>query len=318
MNSITMTGSARDLLRADLKRHIGRHTEKSFDWDAFPANRGYRELMRGQMRYVGAGGSPKVDDVTTLPPEHFTVSLIHQPVGTYAASHSHEVEEAFLVLNGVLTVGWEENGEVVEIRLAPKDLVLNAEGIAHGFRNEGVEPVLMSIMVGAARPLAPQYRAHPKDVGAERAARFGATPGQTITFDPDSDHPLQRRMAQNIVHYSSLRPHWDPAGLSRQVYIGEGGIKPRNTRKELVTVPKGCSVRAYSRPAEETFLMLDGCLTVGWTEGATTVEERLGPKDLVFTPAGRTRYFRNDGVSDAQFFMVVGSAVPDAVTFLPA
>jgi quercetin dioxygenase-like cupin family protein len=318
MSSTAATGSTRDLLHADLKRHIGRHTDKSFDWDAFPANRGYRELMRGQMRYVGAGGSPKIDDISTLPPEHFTVSLIHQPVGTYAASHSHEIEEAFLLLNGVLTVGWEENGEVVEIRLGPKDLILNAEGIAHGFRNEGVEPVLMSIMVGAARPLAPQYRAHPKDVGPERALRFGAKPDQTIAFDPDSDHPLQRRMAQNIVRHSALRPQWDPAGTARLVYIGDGGIKPRNTRKELVTIPKGCSVRAYSRTVEETFLMLDGCLTMGWSEGTIAAEERLGPKDLVFTPAGRTHYFRNDGISDAQFFMVVGSATADDVTFLPA
>jgi mannose-6-phosphate isomerase-like protein (cupin superfamily) len=176
----------------------------------------------------------------------------------------------------------------------------------------------MSIMVGAARPLAPQYRAHPKDVGPERALRFGAKPGQTFAFDPDSDHPLQRRMAQNIVRYSALHPHWDPAGTARIVYIGEGGIKPRNTRKELVMVPKGCSVRAYSRPVEETFFVLEGRLTVGWNEGTTTVEEQLGPKDLVLTPAGRDHYFRNDGISDAQFFMVVGSAASEEVTFVRA
>jgi oxalate decarboxylase/phosphoglucose isomerase-like protein (cupin superfamily) len=318
MSTMVSTGSSAGSLQASLKSHIGRHAAKSFDWDAFPANRAYRELMRGQMRYVGAGGSPKIDDVSTLAPEHFTVSLIHQPVGTYAAAHSHEVEEAFLVLNGILTVGWEENGEVVEIRLGPKDMILNSEGIAHGFRNDGVEPVLMSIMVGAARPLAPQYRAHPKDVGPERALRFGANPGRTIAFDSESDHPLQRRMAANVVRFSALKPHWDPASVARMVYIGASGIPPRNTRKELVTVPKGCSVRAYSRTAEETFLVLDGCLTVGWSDGATTVEERLGPKDLVFTPGSRTHYFRNDGVSDAQFFMVIGSAAPEDVTFLPA
>jgi oxalate decarboxylase/phosphoglucose isomerase-like protein (cupin superfamily) len=316
--STTLATAKDDPLRAALEAHIGRHAEKSFDWDAFPANRGYRELMRGQMRYVGAGGSPKVDDVTTLAPEHFTVSLIHQPVGTYAASHAHEIEEAFLVLNGVLTVGWEENGEVVETRLGPKDMVLNAEWIAHGFRNEGVEPVLMSIMVGAARPLAPQYRAHPKDVGPERAARFGAEPGKTLRLNAHSDHPLQRRMVQNIVRFSALTPHWDPAGTARQIYVGEGGVASPNTRKELVTIPRGCSVRAYTRAAEESFLMLDGCLTVGWCEGDNVAEERLGPKDLLLTPAGRAHYFRNDGVSDAQFFMVIGSATPDNVQFLPA
>ena len=317
MNATAATGST-SALQAALQSHIGRYAEKSFDWDAFPANRGYRELMRGQMRYVGAGGSPKIDDVTTLAPEHFTVSLIHQPVGTYAAAHAHEIEEAFLVLNGILTVGWEENGEVIEARLGPKDMVLNTEWIAHGFRNEGIEPVLMSIMVGAARPLAPQYRAHPKDVGPERAARFGANPGKTIAFNPRSDHPLQRHLAQNVVRFSALRPHWDPAGTARQIYVGDGSVVSQNTRKELVTIPRGCAVRAYSRAAEESYLMLEGCLTVGWCDGNATVEERLGPKDLVLTPAGRAHYFRNDGVSDAQFFMVVGSAAPDKVQFLPA
>ena len=318
MISTTVTRSARQRLNADLKLHIGRHAEKSFDWDAFPANRGYPELMRAQMRYVGAGGSPKIDDRSMLPPEHFTVSLIHQPVGTYAAAHSHEIEEAFLVLNGVLTVGWEQNGEVVEIGLGPKDMILNASDVAHGFRNQGVEPVLMSIMVGAGRPLAPKYHAHPKDLGPERAARFGAEPGKTIAFDPDSDRPLQRLMARHVVRFSALRPIWDPAGTARMIYVGEGGVPSQNTRKELVTVPKGCAVRAYSREAEETYLMLDGCLTVGWSEAGATVEERLGPKDLLFTPKGRLHHFRNDGVSDAQFFMVVGSAAPDGVVFLPS
>ena len=53
-------------LRARLQAHIGRHVDKTFDWDAFPSNRGFPELERAQMRYVGAGGSPKVGDVTTL------------------------------------------------------------------------------------------------------------------------------------------------------------------------------------------------------------------------------------------------------------
>jgi hypothetical protein len=39
-----------------------------------------------------------------------------------------------------------------------------------------------------------------------------------------------------------------------------------------------------------------------------TVEERLGPKDVILTPAGRVHYFRNDGVADAEFMLLVGSA----------
>ena len=128
---------------AEMAACIGRYRDKVFDWDAFPANRGFSELERAQIRYIGAGGSPKVDDPNTLPPEHFTLSMVHQPPGKYAASHMHEIEEAFLVLDGVLTIGWSWDDEVIEVRLGPRDMCLNASGRPHGFRNDGVNPVLM-------------------------------------------------------------------------------------------------------------------------------------------------------------------------------
>src|ERR1700750_1266211 len=111
--------------------HIGRHTDKSFDWDAFPGSRGFPELERAQMRYIGAGGSPKADDPRPLKPGQFRLSWAPQPVGRYAAGHSHEVVEHFLVLQGVLTVGWAWGDEVIEARLGPKDMVLNKAGRPH-------------------------------------------------------------------------------------------------------------------------------------------------------------------------------------------
>ena len=97
----TITAGKAEALRAELDACTGWHTRKTFDWEAFPASQGFPELARCQMRYVGAGGSPKADDPTTLRPGRFTLSLVHQPVGKYGASHAHEVEEAFLVLEGV-------------------------------------------------------------------------------------------------------------------------------------------------------------------------------------------------------------------------
>ncbi|MGH8639924.1 MAG: cupin domain-containing protein, partial [Burkholderiales bacterium] len=164
-------------LATRMKACIGRHADKVHDWDAFPASRGFPELARSQIRYIGAGGSPKIDDPSTLRPDHFTLSMVHQPVGQYGASHAHEVEEAFLVIEGVLTVGWEWDGEVILARLGPKDMVLQASNIAHGFRNDGVEPVLVSIMLGKARPNPPQYVCHPKTHSPEIARAFGAQPG---------------------------------------------------------------------------------------------------------------------------------------------
>ena len=150
-------------LTSQMRAFIGRHTDKGFDWNAFPGSRDFPELERAQMRYIGAGGSPKSDDPSTLKPGQFTLSLVHQPVGKYAACHSHEVVEHFLVLSGVLTVGWAWGDEVIEARLGPIDMVLNEIGRPHGFRNDGVEPALMSISVGSGEPKPPVYVCHPRD-----------------------------------------------------------------------------------------------------------------------------------------------------------
>src|SRR5256885_3705034 len=201
-------------LSREMRGSIGRNTDKSFDWDAFPGNEGFPELARAQMRYIGAGGSPKVDDPNTLKPGAFTLSLIHQPVGKYAACHSHEVVEHFLVVDGVLTVGWAWGDEVIETRLGPKDMVLNKAGRPHGFRNDGIEPVLMSISVGTGMPKPPGYVCHPRDSDPSVARRFGATPGKTHAFASDSDDPRHQEFARHIVRYAERRPIWN-AGLVR-------------------------------------------------------------------------------------------------------
>ena len=103
---MTVQDSTFATLADELKAHTGRFTDKQFDWNAFPSNAGFDELARAQMRYIGAGGSPKVGDTSTLKPDNFTVSLIYKETGKYAACHSHEIEESFLIINGALIVGW--------------------------------------------------------------------------------------------------------------------------------------------------------------------------------------------------------------------
>jgi len=301
-------------LACQMRAFIGRHTDKSFDWDAFPGSAGFPELGRAQMRYIGAGGSPKADDPTTLKPGQFTLSLVHQPVGKYAACHSHEVVEHFLVLSGVLTVGWAWGDEVIEARLGPKDMVLNQVGRPHGFRNDGVEPVLMSISVGSGMPRPPVYICHPRDSAPDVARRFGAGPGKTRVFDPNNDDPRQREFARYIVRSAERRPVWQ-AGLARSVYIGEGGAPPGHYRMDKIHLPKGVAVHGYARPVEDVYFVLEGCITVGWEEAGHAVEESLGPKDAIFNPAGRVHYFRNHGAADAEFMILVGTAAAEDVRF---
>jgi mannose-6-phosphate isomerase-like protein (cupin superfamily) len=311
----TMTGTRVEVLRAELDAHTGRYTNKSFDWDAFPGSRGFPDLARGQMRYVGAGGSPKTDDPGTLRPGRFTLSLVHQPVGKYAPAHSHEVEEAFLVLEGVLTVGWVWDGEVVEAKIGPRDLVLHACGRPHGFRNDGVEPVLCSIQVASGDPRPPVYSCHPRDAEPALARAFGARPGHTELLQPGSDDPRHREMARHVVRGSQQRPERHAAGFARLVYIGDGGAPPRNYREDLIYLPGGQGVRAYERSVEDVYFVLSGVLTVGWEENGVSVEQRLGPRDLVFNPPGRAHSFRNDGLEPVQFMMVVGTPDREDVRF---
>jgi len=301
-------------LTSQMRAFIGRHTDKSFDWDAFPGSRGFPELARAQMRYIGAGGSPKADDPSTLLPGQFTLSLVHQPVGKYAACHSHEVFEHFLVLSGVLTVGWAWGDEVIEARLGPKDMVLNQVGRPHGFRNDGVEPVLMSISVGSGMPKPPVYVCHPRDNDPSVARHFGAGRGKTHAFDPHSDDPRQREFARHVVRYAERRPLWE-AGCARSVYIGEGGAPPGQYRMDMIHLPRGAGVRGYARPVEDVYFVVEGCITAGWEEAGHSVEEGLGPRDAIFNPTARAHYFRNDGACDATFMMLVGTGEAEDLRF---
>ncbi|WP_199259886.1 cupin domain-containing protein [Paracoccus binzhouensis] len=315
---MTLQDTKFQTLADELRAHTGRFTDKQFDWNAFPSNAGFDELARAQMRYIGAGGSPKVGDTSTLKPDNFTLSLIYKEPGHYAACHSHEIEESFLIIDGALIVGWEKDGEVVVVNLGPKDMILNAREIGHGFRVDGVEPVLMSISVDVGKPLPPVYHYHPKEHAPELARAFGAAPGKTMKFDPSGAHPLQQLMAKYVVRHAELKTHWEEAGFTRKIYCGPGGVETDTCRKEMLGIPSRVGVKPFVRDVEDAFLVLEGTLTVGWEENGEQVEVELGPRDLVKTPAGRRHWFRNNGAGHATVWYIVGSAAPETIAFQAA
>jgi oxalate decarboxylase/phosphoglucose isomerase-like protein (cupin superfamily) len=102
------------------------------------------------------------------------------------------------------------------------------------------------------------------------------------------------------------------------VYIGEGGAPAESFRKDLITAPRGIGVQPYARDVEEAYFVLEGVITAGWEDNGTKVEQRLGPRDLILTPPGQVHYWRNDGVTDAQFMMIVGTPKPEDVKFKAA
>ena len=83
----------------------------------------------------------------------------------------------------------------------------------------------------------------------------------------------------------------------------------------MLGIPAGVGVKPYARDVEDSFLVLEGSLTIGWEEDGQTMETELGPRDLVLNPAGRRHWFRNNGVGPCTVWALVGSEKPEAVTF---
>lgn len=194
-------------------------------------------------------------------------------------------------------------------------MILNAREIGHGFRVDGVEPVMMSISVDVGKPLPPVYHYHPKEHASELARTFGAKPGKTLKFDPAGTHPLQQLMSRYIIRYADAKTHWEEAGFTRKIYCGPGGVETDTCRKEMLGIPSRVGVQPFSRDVEDAFLVLEGGLTVGWEENGEQVEVELGPRDLVKTPAGRKHWFHNNGAGHATVWYIIGSAEPETVTF---
>ena len=134
-----------------VKTHVARFTDIEPDWDAF-ADSQIEGRRRAQHRFIGAGGSGKPDP-KAIPAGGFTLSIMRVPPGQGGSAHTHEVEEAFFVLEGVLTVFFEDaQGNRVSTKLNKWDVVSCPPGILHGFENESSADVLMQTMIGTGRP----------------------------------------------------------------------------------------------------------------------------------------------------------------------
>ena len=146
-----MTQSIEQSLEGLLQTRVARWSERVPDWEAFADAKvdGYR---RAQHRFIGPGASGKADG-RFIPAEHFTLSVMFVPPGQGNAAHSHEVEEAFFILQGKVKVFFQDaTGRRVETVLGPWDCVSCPAGVVHGFENVGLEPAYLQVMLGKARP----------------------------------------------------------------------------------------------------------------------------------------------------------------------
>jgi mannose-6-phosphate isomerase-like protein (cupin superfamily) len=290
---------------ADAAVRVGRYLDKHWDWDAFPANAGYPELERAQMRYIGAGGSPKTDDRSTLPPGAFTCSLIFQEPGRKASTHHHQIEELFFVHSGQLTMTWQFGDEVVDFVVGPGDAVLNPTSRPHGFRNDGSVDCIMQIMVATAAPMNPTYTDHPAE----------HTHSPLRPAAPEKRAEYLREVERYLARAGAATPQAvavDGGTFAAAPYVmgsqWGGLVAPTHFTYAVDTLTRGASTPAYALPCEEALMVLDGVLDVESYDAAGTAEvQRLGPRDLVWIAAGMKHRLHNRDAATARFGAIAGS-----------
>jgi len=295
-----------------LRSHTGRYLDKQWDWHAFPANDGYPELERAQLRYIGSGGSPKVDP-GTLPAGAFSCSLIHQEPGKKASVHHHEIEELFFVHRGQLTMTWQFGNETVDFACGPGDAVLNPPGRPHGFRNAGPDDCLMQIMVATAGHMMPTYTDHPKQhpVSPLHAAAASARAEYLALIEPHVARAARtQRVARDV----------DGGALVVRPYVmrpEHGGlVDPPHFTFAIAELTRGATTPRYQRGAEEAFLVIDGVLDVELVAGEASATQRLGPRDLAVVPAGIERRLVNSDASTVHFATIVGDPAAGPIGWL--
>src|SRR3989304_5055469 len=97
-----MTQSLEELLQTQ----VARWSERVADWEAFADAKG-RGCRRSPRRSFAPGPSGRSAG-RYIPAEHFTLSVMFVPPGQGNAAHSHEVEEAFFILEGKVKVFFQD------------------------------------------------------------------------------------------------------------------------------------------------------------------------------------------------------------------
>ncbi len=135
-----------------MDRYVARFRDRKPDWEAFEDAK-IEGWKRAQHRFIGAGGSGKHDDPDVIPAGNFTLSIMYVEPGQGNAPHTHEVEEIFFVLQGMLDVFVEdEDSRRLTTRHGPWECVACPPGVIHGYDNTSLEPVYFQVMLGRGKP----------------------------------------------------------------------------------------------------------------------------------------------------------------------
>ena len=142
-----------------MNSRVARFSTRKYDFDALKFQADFdAKYRRGQMRYIGTGGTGVAADSSTIPSENFTFSTMIIPAGHEGPSHIHvDVEEVFCISRGKVKLVLEKDGQRFETILTDRDVVSVPPGVYREEINIGDEDALMCVMLGAKKPVTPTY-----------------------------------------------------------------------------------------------------------------------------------------------------------------
>ncbi len=140
---------------------------------------------------------------------------------------------------------------------------------------------------------------------------------------------------QYVARLTDRRPDWgvldfqakvDPKYRRAQMrYVGGGGtgrhddpniIQAGHFTLSTMILPPGHEGPLHLHSdVEELFFVLEGTLTCIWSDGRRQIERTLGPRDLIWIPAGVWRGVRNDGDKEAAFLTMLGAQKPELPSY---
>jgi mannose-6-phosphate isomerase-like protein (cupin superfamily) len=138
-----------------------------------------------------------------------------------------------------------------------------------------------------------------------------------------------------VARLNDRQPDWDVLNFQAKVdpkyaraqmrYVGGGGtgkhddpniIRAGHFTLSTMILPAGNEGPLHLHSdVEELFFVLEGELTCIWSDGNREVERKLGPRDLIWIPAGIWRGVRNDGDKDTAFLTMLGAQTPQLPTY---
>jgi mannose-6-phosphate isomerase-like protein (cupin superfamily) len=153
----------------------------------------------------------------------------------------------------------------------------------------------------------------------------------SMTMDtPDIDQidKYVARLKDRVLDWNVLdfQAKVDPKYKRAQMrYVGGGGtgqhhdpniIKAGHFTLSTMVLPPGNEGPLHLHSdVEELFFVLEGSLTCIWSDGTNHIERTLGPRDLIWVPAGIWRGVRNDGDTTTAFLTLLGAQKPELPSY---